>query len=52
MTYDEWEESVGAEIKSSPVWKFYGYRKALLLYDLMWADCQYWQKDRRSWPIP
>jgi four helix bundle protein len=51
MSYDEWEKEVTAEIKEGPVWKFYGYRKALFLYDLMWADCDYWQKDRRGWAI-
>jgi four helix bundle protein len=51
MRYEEWEEGVVAEIKNGPVWKFYGYRKALLLYDLMWSDCDYWQKERRGWPI-
>ena len=31
MTYEEWEEGVAREIKNGPVWKFYGYRKALFL---------------------
>ncbi len=51
MTYEEWMEGVAAEIKEGPVWKFYGYRKALFLYDLVWADCDHWQKDRRGWAI-
>ncbi|MEA3338743.1 MAG: four helix bundle protein [Chloroflexota bacterium] len=51
MTYEEWMEEVAAEIKEGPVWKFYGYRKALFLYDLMWADCDHWQKDRKGWAI-
>ena len=51
MTFEEWEEGVAAEIVGGPVWKFYGYRKALFLYDLVWADCDYWQKDRRGWAI-
>ena len=51
MTYEEWGEQVAAEIKKGPVWKFYGYRKALFLYDLMWRDCDYWQKDRRGGAI-
>jgi four helix bundle protein len=51
MTYEEWEEQVSPEIRQGPVWKFYGYRKALFLHDLVWADCEYWQKERRGWSI-
>ena len=50
-SYEEWEQGVAEEIKSGPVWEFYGYRKALFLYDLTWADSEYWQKDRRGWAI-
>jgi len=45
MRCEEWEKEVAAEVKEGPVWKFHGYRKALWLYDLMWSDCDYWQKD-------
>ena len=48
MTYEEWESGVSPEIKTGPVWQFYGYRKAMFLYDLVWADCDHWQKDRRG----
>jgi four helix bundle protein len=51
VTYEEWEEQVTPEIKNGPVWKFYGYRKALFLHDLVWTDCEYWQKERRGWAI-
>jgi four helix bundle protein len=51
MTFEEWEAQVAPEIKNGPVWKFFGYRKALFLYDLMWADCDHWQKDRRGQAI-
>ncbi len=51
MDYKEWEAGVAREIKGGPVWKFFGYRKALFLYDLVWADCEHWQKERRGWPI-
>jgi four helix bundle protein len=47
-TYEEWEEDVAEKIKTGPVWKFFGYRKALFLYDLVWVDCDHWQKDRRG----
>ena len=48
MTYEEWMEEVAPEITNGPVWKFFGYRKALFLYDLVWADCDYWQKDQQG----
>jgi four helix bundle protein len=51
VTYEEWEAQVTPEIKKGPVWKFYGYRKALFLHDLVWADCEHWQKERRGWAI-
>ena len=49
--YETWEAGVAQVIRDSPVWAFYGYRKALFLYDLVWIDCEYWQKERRGWPI-
>jgi len=48
MTYEEWEREVASDIKAGPVWRFYGYRKALFLYDLVWADCDHWRKNRRG----
>lgn len=51
MKYEDWEGRVAAEITGGPVWKFYGYRKALFLYDLVWVDCEHWQKERRGWAI-
>ena len=48
MNYAEWEEGVPEEIKKSPVWGFYGYRKALFLYDLVWVDCEGLLGDRRG----
>ena len=47
-SYEEWEQKVVAQIRNGPVWKFYGYRKALFLYDLVWVDCEHWQKERRG----
>ena len=47
-SYEAWLQQVTPTITKSPVWKFYGYRKALFLYDLMWADCEHWHKDRRG----
>ncbi|HEY65294.1 MAG TPA: four helix bundle protein [Caldilineae bacterium] len=51
MTYEEWETQVAQDIKKGPVWKFYGYRKALFLYDLVWSDCEHWRGDRRGHAI-
>jgi len=51
MTFEEWEAQVAPEMKRGPVWQFFGYRKALFLYDLVWSDCEYWQKDRRGWGV-
>ncbi|MCS7282774.1 MAG: four helix bundle protein [Anaerolineae bacterium] len=48
MTYEEWEASVHPRIKRESIWQFYGYRKALFLYDLAWADCDRLMKDRRG----
>ena len=48
MTYKEWEEGVHNRIKDGPVWKFFGYRKALFLYDLVWKDCDKLGTDRKG----
>lgn len=37
--YDEWMGGVPTAITSEHTWKFFGYRKALYLYDLCWEDC-------------
>jgi len=48
MTYDEWEQTIHIRIKAGPVWAFYGYRKALFLYTLVWEDCNKLSADRRG----
>lgn len=48
MTYEEWEASVHPRIKRESIWGFYGYRKALFLYDLAWTDCDRLMNDRRG----
>ena len=46
MTYEEWERTVHERVKREPVWEFWGYRKALFLYDLAWRDCQRMVRDK------
>ena len=48
MNYIEWETKVPDRIKNEPIWKFAGYRKALFVYDLVWADTENWIKDIRG----
>ena len=40
MRYEEWEAEVLSQIKEEAMWKFFGYRKALFLYDVCWKDCE------------
>jgi four helix bundle protein len=40
MRYEDWEANVPSQIKSEAMWNFFGYRKALFLYDLCWKDCE------------
>ena len=40
MRYEEWEAEVLPQIKEEAMWKFFGYRKALFLYDVCWKDCE------------
>ncbi len=38
--YETWQAQVPQEMKQEALWKFYGYRKALFLYDICWRDCE------------
>lgn len=40
MQYEDWEMGVPPQVKSEAMWKFFGYRRALFLYDLCWKDCE------------
>jgi len=47
-SYEEWEEAVPQQIRQEMVWKFYGYQKALFLYNLCWHDCEKLLRDPRG----
>lgn len=47
-SFAEWAESVSPAIRDDPLWKFQVYPKALFLYELTWADCEYLLKDERG----
>jgi four helix bundle protein len=40
VRYEEWQKEVPDPIKSEGFWSFYGYRKALFLYEICWRDCE------------
>lgn len=45
---DEWEATVPEAIRADSLWSFVAYRKALFLYDLVWADCEQLMHDLRG----
>jgi len=49
--YEEWENAVHSRIRAEAIWSFFGYRKALFLYDLTWQDCERLSKDVRGHAI-
>ena len=48
LTYEAWLANVPDSIKNDRLWQFLAYRKALLLYDLAWEDCEKLIKDVRG----
>ncbi|KAA0223279.1 four helix bundle protein [candidate division KSB1 bacterium] len=48
MTHEEWLANVPDSIKNDRLWEFTAYQKALLLYDLMWEDCEKMLPDVRG----
>lgn len=48
MEYADWERDVHGRVKSEPIWKFLGYRKALFFYELVWQDCEKFSTDPRG----
>ncbi len=51
MNFEEWVAQVPDSIKNDPLWSFDVYRKALLLTDFVWSDCERLFKDVRGRPI-
>lgn len=39
-SYEAWQHQVPTAITSEKLWQFFGYRKALFLYDICWRDCE------------
>jgi four helix bundle protein len=48
MNYEDWEKAVHTRLQNEAMWQFWGYRKALFLYDLSWKDCDKLLTDRRG----
>ena len=48
LSYEEWVEQMPDAIKKDALWQFTAYRKALYLYDLVWADCDLLMRDIRG----
>lgn len=48
MTFDEWVESLPAEIKGDTLWKMEAYRLALFSAEIGWHDVTELMKDRRT----
>ncbi len=51
ITYEDWELKIHQRIGNDPVWQFFGHRKALFLYELLWKDCEKLMQDRRGMAI-
>ena len=48
VAYEQWIEGVHLRIKKESIWGFYGYRKALYVYELTWGDCDKLTSDVRG----
>ncbi|HOT92974.1 MAG TPA: four helix bundle protein [Anaerolineae bacterium] len=51
QSYETWMKNVPQAITAEDMWKFYGYRKALFLFDLCWTDCEHLLKHPLGKPI-
>jgi len=47
ITFEEWQKTVSATIRSEKFWSLIAYQKGLYLYDLLW-DTEEWRKDERG----
>jgi four helix bundle protein len=48
LKFEEWEKDAPQYIKRDPLWESLYYRIALYLYDMVWDDCDFFQKDFRA----
>jgi len=48
MNYKSWVDEVPEKLKTDLIWKFPAYSKALLLFDLVWEDCDRLKDDIRG----
>lgn len=39
-SFEEWMAEVPGAITDEEMWQFFGYQKALFLYDVCWKDCE------------
>ncbi|HLA05975.1 MAG TPA: four helix bundle protein [Anaerolineales bacterium] len=48
ITFEEWQKTVSATIRSEKFWSLIAYQKGLYLYDLLWEDTEEGRKDERG----
>ena len=48
ITFEEWQKTVSATIRSEKFWSLIAYQKGLYLYDLLWENTEEWRKDERG----
>lgn len=48
MSFETWQETIPARIRSGPLWVYAAYPKALFFYELARFDCEQLMKDSRG----
>lgn len=48
LNFEAWKGTVHTSIRNDPLWNFQVYPKTLLIYNLVWEDCEYLLKDVRG----